>query len=57
MNLILTVLHLVQNSWIFLSKYIDWYIRKRISEDQYWQSIEVVFSNEKSPGEGEHKNY
>ena len=38
-----------------LSKYIDWYIRKRISEDNFWASIEVVFSNEKVPGEGEHK--
>jgi 5'-3' exoribonuclease 1 len=39
----------------YLSKYIDWYIRKRISEDKKWQNIEVIFSNEKSPGEGEHK--
>lgn len=38
-----------------LSKYIDWYIRKRISEDPSWAAIEVVFSNEKCPGEGEHK--
>jgi len=39
----------------YLSKYIDWYIKKRITENSKWQSIEVVFSNEKSPGEGEHK--
>lgn len=38
-----------------LTKYIDWYIRKRITYDPIWQNIEVVFSNEKSPGEGEHK--
>lgn len=38
-----------------LTKYIDWYIRKKIGEDDYWKSIEVVFSNEKQPGEGEHK--
>lgn len=38
----------------YLTKYIDWYIRKRISEDEKWQSIEVIFSNEKAPGEGEH---
>ena len=37
-----------------LSKYIDWYIRKRMSEDSHWRNIEVVFSNEKTPGEGEH---
>jgi 5'-3' exoribonuclease 1 len=39
----------------FLSKYIDWYIKKRISEDEKWQNIQVIFSNEKSPGEGEAK--
>lgn len=39
----------------YLSKYIDWYIRKSISENPMWQNIEIVFSNEKSPGEGEHK--
>ena len=38
-----------------LTKYIDWYIRKRISEDSEWQAVEVIFSNEKVPGEGEHK--
>lgn len=38
-----------------LSKYIDWYIRKSISENPVWQNIEIVFSSEKSPGEGEHK--
>jgi 5'-3' exonuclease len=38
----------------FLTKYIDWYIRKRISEDEEWCDIEVIFSNEKVPGEGEH---
>lgn len=38
-----------------LTKYIDWYIRKRISEDRKWQDIQVIFSNEKAPGEGEHK--
>ena len=39
----------------FLSKYIDWYIRKAISTDEKWQNLEIIFSNEKSPGEGEHK--
>jgi len=38
-----------------LSKYIDWYIRKRITEDGRWQNVEVIFSNEKVPSEGEHK--
>lgn len=39
----------------YLSKYIDWYIRKRISESPIWANLEIVFSNEKVPGEGEHK--
>jgi len=40
----------------FLTKYIDWYIRKQISDsDSAWSKLEVIFSNEKSPGEGEHK--
>ena len=38
-----------------LTKYIDWYVRKNISENPLWENIEVVFSNEKCPGEGEHK--
>jgi 5'-3' exonuclease len=38
-----------------LSKYIDWYIKKSVSDNPVWSNIEVVFSNEKSPGEGEHK--
>lgn len=39
----------------YLTKYIDWYIRKRISEDDDWQNIQVIFSNEKAEGEGEYK--
>ena len=39
----------------FLSKYIDWHIQKKITEDAYWQSLKIYFSNEKVPGEGEHK--
>jgi 5'-3' exonuclease len=38
-----------------LSKYIDWYLRKKISENPLWQNIEIIFSNEKVPGEGEYK--
>ena len=37
-----------------LSKYIDWHIRRRLGEG-VWGDIEVIFSPEKSPGEGEHK--
>tara|TARA_Y100000389_G_scaffold113476_1_gene110587 strand:+ start:969 stop:2699 length:1731 start_codon:yes stop_codon:yes gene_type:complete len=38
-----------------LTKYIDWYLRKKITTDQRWRDIEIIFSNEKAPGEGEHK--
>lgn len=38
-----------------LGKYVDWYIKKRITEDQAWQKIEVIFSNDKVPSEGEQK--
>lgn len=37
-----------------ISKYIDWHIRTRISQG-VWGDIDVIFSSEKSPGEGEHK--
>ena len=39
----------------YLSKYIDWYIRQRVNSQPEWQNIEVILSNEKVPGEGEHK--
>lgn len=38
-----------------LTKYIDWYIRTMMTVNPEWQSLDVVFSNEKVPGEGEHK--
>ena len=38
-----------------LSKYIDWFIRKKISGDPLWKDIDIVFSNEKVQGEGENK--
>ena len=39
----------------FLSKYIDWYCRMMISHNQDWKNLEVIISNEKVIGEGEHK--
>lgn len=40
----------------YLTKYADWYIRKKMSDsNSYWSKVETVFSNEKAPGEGEHK--
>lgn len=38
-----------------LTKYIDWYIRTMITLNPEWQSLDIIFSNEKVPGEGEHK--
>ena len=38
-----------------LTKYIDWYIRKKITTCTTWQTLQIIFSNEKAPGEGEHK--
>jgi len=38
-----------------LTNYIEWYIRSQISENPYWQSLEVIFSSDKVPNEGEHK--
>lgn len=39
----------------YLTKYVDRFIKQRISEDPRWRNLEVVFSNEKAPGEGEQK--
>tara|TARA_A100001011_G_scaffold394642_1_gene487553 strand:+ start:22191 stop:23906 length:1716 start_codon:yes stop_codon:yes gene_type:complete len=39
----------------YLSKYIDWFLKKKINEDPKWQNLEIILSNEKVPGEGEHK--
>jgi len=38
-----------------LSQYIQFYIRKRISEDKAWKNICIIFSDASIPGEGEHK--
>lgn len=38
-----------------LTKYIDWYIRKMISQDDTWKHLNIYYSNEKVSGEGEHK--
>lgn len=37
-----------------MSKYIEWWIKHKLSTDSNWKHIEVVFSDEKVPGEGEH---
>lgn len=38
-----------------LSEYLRFYIRKRISSDNAWKNITVIFSDASIPGEGEHK--
>lgn len=38
-----------------LTKYIDWYLRMMITHHPEWKDLEIIFSNEKVPGEGEHK--
>ena len=39
-----------------LTRYVDWHIKRQISSDNsIWSGLEVIFSNEKAPGEGEHK--
>lgn len=37
-----------------LSRYIDWFLRKNMNIKK-WGDIQLIFSSEKSPGEGEHK--
>lgn len=39
----------------YLTKYIDRYVRNNISNNPNWSHLEVVLSNEKTAGEGEHK--
>jgi 5'-3' exonuclease len=38
-----------------MTKYIDWYIKKQMNQDSNWGKVEIIFSNEKVPGEGEQK--
>jgi 5'-3' exonuclease len=39
-----------------LTRYVDWHIKRQLSDDSSkWSGLEVIFSNEKAPGEGEHK--
>jgi 5'-3' exonuclease len=36
-----------------LTKYIDWYVRHKIQNGD-WKHLDILFSSEKVPGEGEH---
>lgn len=39
----------------YLSKYLDWFIKCRISSNPLWQNLEVIYSPSSVPGEGEYK--
>lgn len=39
----------------YITKYIDGYLKMMISCSPEWQHLEIIYSNEKVPGEGEHK--
>jgi 5'-3' exoribonuclease 1 len=40
----------------YLNKYIDWYIRVHLqNKDPLWKDLNIIFSSEKVPGEGEAK--
>ena len=39
----------------YLSKYVDWFVKSKISYDESWADLEVIISSEKVAGEGEHK--
>ena len=38
-----------------LSKYLDYHIRLRITQDLSWSKLQVIYSSHQVPGEGEHK--
>lgn len=39
----------------YLTKYIDWYLRKKVMNHHLYRNVKVIFSNEKVFGEGEWK--
>lgn len=38
-----------------LSKFIKKYIEKKFEQDPLWKDIQVIYSDQSIPGEGEHK--
>lgn len=38
-----------------LTKYIDWFLRLKMTTDDFFSGLKIIFSNEKVPGEGEFK--
>ena len=38
-----------------LNANLNFFIKKKIEEDDYWKSLSIIFTGSDSPGEGEHK--
>ena len=38
-----------------LSVQLEYFVRKKVSEDANWRNVEVILSGHETPGEGEHK--
>lgn len=38
-----------------LNEHLKYFINQKLSTDQSWQNVEVIFSGHEVPGEGEHK--
>ncbi len=38
-----------------LSKHIDFFIKRKLKEDESWAHLKVIYSGGDIPGEGEHK--
>jgi 5'-3' exoribonuclease 2 len=38
-----------------LSKYLDYFFREKCTTSPMWRHLEIIFSNDKVPSEGEHK--
>ena len=36
----------------YLSKYVDWFVKSKISYDESWKDLEVIISSEKVAGRG-----
>jgi 5'-3' exoribonuclease 1 len=38
-----------------LSRYLDYFFKGKVEKNSYWKNLEIIFSNDKHEGEGEHK--
>lgn len=37
------------------AQHLRYYVHKKVNEDSAWRKIDVIFSGQEVPGEGEHK--